>query len=74
MYVLSKKRKKILSWLPNLMAKLKFLIGTDGNPAVHVSGCLIQSKWSKGSAVSTSENKNKNSKKDSLLAVLAVTS
>jgi len=31
-----------------------------------------QSKWSKGSAESTSENKN--SKKESLLAVLAVTS
>jgi len=31
-----------------------------------------QSIWSKGSAVSTSENKN--SKKESLLAVLAVTS
>ncbi len=33
-----------------------------------------QSKWSEGSTVSTSENKNKNSKKESLLAVLAVKS
>jgi len=35
-----------------------------------LEGCN-QSIWSKGSAVSTSENKNKNSKKESLLAVFA---